>query len=73
VIRHTCFRDGKNASVAELVYALVLGTSGLCPCGFESHPRYYAGLAQLGERHPYKVDVTGSSPVSCISWGEKPW
>ncbi len=20
-------------------------------------------LAQLGERHPYKVDVTGSSPV----------
>ena len=21
-------------------------------------------LAQLGERHPYKVDVTGSSPVA---------
>ncbi len=27
-------------------------------------------LAQLGERHPYKVDVTGSSPVvSTISLG----
>lgn len=23
----------------------------------------FADLAQLGERYPYKVDVTGSSPV----------
>lgn len=24
----------------------------------------YRGLAQLGERHPYKVDVIGSSPIT---------
>ena len=25
----------------------------------------YAGLAQMGERYPYKVDVIGSIPISC--------
>lgn len=25
----------------------------------------YAGLAQMGERYPYKVDVVGSIPTSC--------
>lgn len=25
----------------------------------------YAGLAQMGERYPYKVDVAGSIPASC--------
>lgn len=27
----------------------------------------FGDLAQLGERHPYKVDVTGSSPVVSTS------
>ena len=30
---------------------------------------YNGGLAQLGERLPYKQDVTGSNPVSSISLG----
>ena len=42
--------------------------SGLGPEGrrFEScHPdQGYGSLAQLGERLPYKQDVTGSSPVT---------
>ena len=42
--------------------------SGLGPEGrrFEScHPdQPYGSLAQLGERLPYKQDVTGSSPVT---------
>ena len=42
--------------------------SGLGPEGrrFEScHPDHdYGSLAQLGERLPYKQDVTGSSPVT---------
>ncbi len=31
--------------------------------GFDSLFWYYAGLAQLGERIPYKDEVTGSIPV----------
>ena len=31
--------------------------------GFKSLFWYYAGLAQLGERIPYKDEVTGSNPV----------
>ena len=32
--------------------------------GFEPHlSRLFGSLAQLGERLPYKQDVTGSSPV----------
>ena len=27
-------------------------------------------LAQLGERHPYKVDVVGSSPITSTIVGE---
>ena len=27
-----------------------------------------AGLAQLGERRPYKADVAGSSPATCTTW-----
>ena len=43
--------------------------SGLGPEGrrFEScHPdqKFFGSLAQLGERLPYKQDVTGSSPVT---------
>lgn len=34
--------------------------------GSNPAPPVYIALAQLGERYPYKVDVTGSSPVSGI-------
>ena len=40
---------------------------GIAPCEGRSLPRFvYGGLAQLGERLPYKQRVTGSSPVSSI-------
>jgi hypothetical protein len=40
---------------------------GIAPCKDRTLPRYlYGGLAQLGERLPYKQRVTGSSPVSSI-------
>ena len=35
-------------------------------CEGRKPPRCYGGLAQLGERLPYKQRVTGSSPVSSI-------
>ena len=39
---------------------------GIAPCEDRTLPRCYGGLAQLGERLPYKQRVTGSSPVSSI-------
>ena len=39
---------------------------GIAPCEDRTLPRVYGGLAQLGERLPYKQRVTGSSPVSSI-------
>ena len=39
---------------------------GIAPCEDRTLPRYYGGLAQLGEHLPYKQRVTGSSPVSSI-------
>ena len=40
---------------------------GIAPCEDRTLPRDYGGLAQLGERLPYKQRVTGSSPVSSIA------
>lgn len=31
----------------------------------DSPQQYNAGLAQLVERHSYKVDVAGSNPATC--------
>lgn len=42
---------------------------GIAPCEDRTLPRCYGGLAQLGERLPYKQRVTGSSPVSSILLG----
>ena len=39
--------------------------------GFESHSGRFSGiLAQLGEHLPYKQRVTGSSPVTSISYAD---
>lgn len=51
-------------AVAELVYAPDCG-SGLRE--FESRRSPHLGLTQLGECHSYKLEVTGSSPVSEIN------
>ncbi len=52
-----------NRDVAQLGSASGLGPEGR---RFEScHPDHnFGSLAQLGERLPYKQDVTGSSPVT---------
>ena len=39
---------------------------GIDPCEGRTLPCEIGGLAQLGERLPYKQRVTGSSPVSSI-------
>ncbi len=39
---------------------------GIAPCEDRTLLREFGGLAQLGERLPYKQRVTGSSPVSSI-------
>ena len=39
---------------------------GIAPCEDRTLPCFNGGLAQLGERLPYKQRVTGSSPVSSI-------
>ena len=39
---------------------------GIAPCEGRTLPCEIGGLAQLGERLPYKQRVTGSSPVSSI-------
>ena len=39
---------------------------GIAPCEGRKLPCTNGGLAQLGERLPYKQDVTGSNPVSSI-------
>ena len=59
------------------MYGLVAQLVRAPPChgggrGFEPHPgRYNFGiLAQLGEHLPYKQRVTGSSPVTSISYAD---
>ena len=39
---------------------------GIAPCEGRTLPCEIGGLAQLGERLPYKQRVTGSRPVSSI-------
>ena len=59
---HGC--DTSRRDVAQFGSASGLGPEGR---RFEScHPDHeiYGSLAQLGERLPYKQDVTGSSPVT---------
>ena len=52
-------------SVAQLVRAPACHAGGR---GFEPLlSRHFGSLAQLGERLPYKQDVTGSSPVIPIN------
>jgi hypothetical protein len=41
-------------------------------CEGRKSPRCYGGLAQLGERLPYKQRVTGSSPVSSMDRRSNP-
>ena len=56
-------KDKMNRDVAQFGSASGLGPEGR---RFKScHPDHENGsLAQLGERLPYKQDVTGSSPVT---------
>ena len=56
----------ENGEIAQLARAH--GSYPWCR-GFESPSRYLYGiLAQLGEHLPYKQRVTGSSPVTSISY-----
>ena len=56
-----------HVGVAELVDALVLGTSVLATWRFKSSYRHLGELAQLVERLLCKQDVSGSSPLNSIN------
>ena len=63
ILRYNTF----NGLMAQLVRAPPCHGGGR---GFESRLGRYGSLAQLGEHLPYKQRVTGSSPVTSISYAD---